>query len=113
MRLQMCAFQLTLRIVPSVPNRLHELLELRQPAEVRQTGIVLREKRVIDEAVRSKSSLTLGLWFWPGAVRTGLPAKSSVGSVVIVVILPLPQLLVKELNAVGDALLVEQLLTSS
>jgi hypothetical protein len=32
---------------------------------------------------------------------------------VIVVILPLPQLLVKELNAVGDALLVEQLLTSS
>jgi hypothetical protein len=81
MRLQMCAFQLTLRIVPSVPNRLHdELLELRQPAEVRQTGIVLRDKRVIDEAVRSKSSLTLRLWFWPGAVRTGFARQELRGA---------------------------------
>ena len=35
---------------PSVLNGLHQLLEFREAADARETGIVLRQKRVIDEA---------------------------------------------------------------
>lgn len=53
--------------------------------------------------------MTLPVSFSQSIVRTGLPAQRAIGPVAIVVVLPLAQLLVVQLNVVGDPVLVQEL----
>ena len=53
--------------------------------------------------------MTSSLSSWRLAVRIGLAIERPVWAVVIVIVLPLAELLVEEMNVVGDAIFVEQL----
>ena len=53
--------------------------------------------------------MTLQLSFLPGAVRTGSGRPSSMRTMVIVVVVPLTPLLVEQMDVVGNAASVQQL----
>lgn len=53
--------------------------------------------------------MTLPVSSWPSGARTRLPVERAMGPVAIVVVLPLPQLLVEQLNVVGDPVFVQEL----
>lgn len=54
--------------------------------------------------------MTLRLAFWPGVVRTGFAAERAVRPMIIVIVLPLPQFVVEQMNVVGDAVGIQQLI---